>query len=122
LIQAHFHKRGTASTNLCPQFNLPHCKQIVSQFIVVFNIYKNCTNRKVGDVYIWWWADPGSRVVSTAFEFLSGFPSRGNTVMLQASFYGEPATHKFSNTRRPRLLHAGGMGNPRGHLAGLAPQ
>ena len=50
LIQAHFHKRGTASTNLRPQFNVAQSKQVFSQFIVVFNIFKNCTNHKMGDV------------------------------------------------------------------------
>ena len=50
LFQAHLHKRGTVLTNPCPHFNVTHFKQDFSQYIVVFNIFKNCTNRKVGDV------------------------------------------------------------------------
>jgi hypothetical protein len=34
LIQAHFHKRGTASTNLRPQFNFVQIEQISANYLL----------------------------------------------------------------------------------------
>ena len=56
----------------------------------------------MGDVYIWVvCAAPVPRVISPAFEFLSGFPSGSKTVMLPANFM---ANLKSTNPATPADL------------------